>query len=122
MVRVNNGYELSYEYKYDKAKKKWVGGGHIQGRIPTMKEALAMAYQMVKSNKNIEIGKDIDSIKRDRYGDIEDIEPVGYSVGIVKEVKRKSGRAVTYTKYELHSQDNTYTADVTPDGRLVNKR
>ena len=76
----------------------------------TQKEVLAWAYMYAKTVP-IYIDK--------AYND-EDGETHSKSFGVVKAVKRKTGRAVIF--YKVDDGFTEYTADVTPQGTLKNKR
>lgn len=88
------------------------------GEIPVKdkKEALMWAYKYANSQPmKIERTQDI----IDTYGDNDSISK---PIGVVKEVQRKSGRAVVFYNIPTDSSQDLYMADLTPNGTLKNKR
>lgn len=108
-----NIYKAEKDERYGWIPKDFVGSVKD---APLQRDILRWAYSNT-SSVPLMISKAWVTVGRDgEYGEHE------RNLGIVKAVKRKSGRAVVFYKAVEYLYEDGYTADITPNGTLVNKR
>lgn len=102
------GYSVSISTKSKRSS-------YVEGGL-SKEQAMMMAMSLATSTNKIEIDKEYE--KTDRYGDVEyDSRPYG----ILKMVKRKSGKTFVLQTFDAYGWES-WTYDVKPDGTLKNRR